>query len=176
MSKKLSLMSGIAGVAVMGALLGFAGASIAADAVDRLKTTTDGKVADGIYAFNGETPEQMKRAAESGITAYEPEDKAGGGGAPQKVLVDNDVTRVNLVAFKKGFIRPGDLKRRHHQLLVYVDEGRYTIRKSGGQPRNPNATPNKHAPGSSVFHYKDSLVGESHIDEDYRVLFIEMKK
>ena len=84
--------------------------------------------------------------------------------------IDNDVVRVNLVSFKKGFMRAGGLRRKNNQLLVYLDQGQFTLTGNG----KPNTQ--RLMPGSSVFHYRDSIVSESHIDEDYRVLFVEMKK
>ena len=83
--------------------------------------------------------------------------------------------KVILVDFKKGFVRPGGVKRRYNTLLVYVDPGRYTIVKRANNVPVTNPTPDKLAPGSAVFHRKESIVSESHIDEDYRVLFVEMK-
>jgi hypothetical protein len=128
-----------------------------------------------LHAGQGETPEALKAAAARGITAYEDVAKEGGGGAPQKTLIDNDAVKVILVAFKKGFVRPGGVKRRYNTLLVYVDPGRYTITRGAGGPPAANPKPSILAPGSAVFHRKESIVSESHIDEDYRVLFVEMK-
>jgi hypothetical protein len=54
------------------------------------------------------------------------------------------------------------MKRRHDVLLVYVDQGRYSGVRLGV--------------GSTVFHRKDSIVSPIHIDEDYRVLYIYMKR
>jgi hypothetical protein len=130
----------------------------------------------GIYSSSGESPEALAKAKTLGVTNYEEDAKAGGGGAQQKVLVDNDTVRVNLVSFKKGFIRPGGLMRKNDQLLVYLDEGQFTLIKTGNN--TPVAKPNSQRllPGSSVFHSRGSIVSESLIDQDYRVLFIEMKK
>ena len=108
------------------------------------------------------------------VTAYEPEDKEGGGGALQKTLIDNDKVKVILVAYKKGFVRPGGLKRRYDTALIYVDPGRYTITKEGANTPVQMA-PHKLAPGSVVFHRKDSIVSELIVNEDYRVLYVEMK-
>lgn len=170
--KKFSL---VAAVAVVSAFTGFIGASIAADAVDGLAIASENNGV-GINVGKGEDAETLKRQAALGIKDYEPEGKEGGIGAPQKTLIDNSAVKVNLVAFKKGFVRPGQVKRKYNTLLVYVDEGRYTITRGGGAAApNPNAKPSKLAPGSSVFHWKESIVSESRIDEDYRVLFVMMK-
>jgi hypothetical protein len=147
----------------------------ATSATDPLQLATEDKSGIGVYSSAGESPEAMARAAALKIQNYEPEDQEGGMGAPQKTLIDNDKIKVNLVAFKKGFIRPGGVKRRYDTLLVYVDPGRYTIVKRGNGEPVANPTPSKLAPGSSVFHHRDSVVSENRIDEDYRVLFIEMK-
>ena len=117
---------------------------------------------------------------EKSITAYEKEGEAGGCGAPEKVVVDNEVVRVNLVSFPAGFDRCGNVKRRNHQLLVYLDPCDFTLTSSGatGKPIPPNAkgprTPLP--PGSAVFHARDSVVSPSHVNTAYRILFIEMKK
>jgi len=176
MSKKLRLISAAAAIAVVSALTGFVGASVAADAADKLALAADNKVGTGVYVGKGEDAEAMKRAAAAGIKDYEPDGKEGGLGAPQKTLIDNAAMKVNLVAFKKGFVRPGNVKRKYNTLLVYVDQGRFTITRSGGATA-PNAKPVSQnlAPGSSVFHWKESIVSESRIDEDYRVLFVMMK-
>ena len=154
------------------------GRSFAVEATDPLQLAKNGRTGIGIYASSGETPEAMQRENALNIAAYEPEDREGGDGAPQKTLIENDKVKVVLVAYKKGFIRPGGFKRRHDTLLVYVDPGRYTITKGGGTgATTPVAQeqPAKLAPGSSVFHRKDSIVSELRVDEDYRVLYVEMK-
>jgi hypothetical protein len=172
MSKKYSL---VAAVAFVSAFAGFVGASVAAGAVDGLALASENNGV-GINVGKGEDAETLKRQAALGIKDYEPEDKEGGLGAPQKTLIDNSAMKINLVAFQKGFMRPGGVKRKYNTLLVYVDEGRYTITRSGGASApNPNPRPAKMAPGSSVFHWKESIVSESRIDEDYRVLFVMMK-
>jgi hypothetical protein len=136
------------------------------DSVATTTSHTDGKIP---YVGQGENAVAMQREAARGVTKYEGEDQEGGGGAQQKVLIDNEAVKVILVAYKKGFDRPGGMKRRHDTLLVYVDQGRY----SGGR-YPPNTL--RLAPGSSVFHRKDSIVSPIHIDQDYRVLYIEMKR
>ncbi len=134
-----------------------------------------GEIGAGLQAGQGETPDQLAKAKALNITAYEPEGKEGGIGAPQRTLIDNDAVKVNYVEFKKGFVRPGDVKRKYNTLLVYVDPGRYTITKGAGGPRVENPKPSNLKPGSAVFHRKESIVSESRIDEDYRVLFVMMK-
>ena len=165
-------LAGLVVVAVLGLVCG---AVVAAEA-DKLATTSSTSDTKGIYVSAGENAEAMERMAKLGIAKYEDEDKEGGGGAPQRTLIDNDAVKVNLVAFKKGFVRPGGVKRRYETLLVYIDTGDHTILAGGGGPRNPNPTMQHLLPGSAVFHRKESVVPESRIDEDYRVLFIMMKR
>jgi hypothetical protein len=164
----------LAGLFITAAIGIVCGAVLAAEA-DKLATTTSTSDKKGIYVGQAESAEAMERAAKLGITKYEDADKEGGGGAPQKTLIDNDAVKVNLVAFKKGFVRPGGVKRRYDTLLVYIDTGDHTILSGGGGQRNPNPVMQHLLPGSAVFHRKETVVPESRIDEDYRVLFVMMK-
>jgi len=135
-------------------------------------------VSPRVMAAAAEDPAVLA-AAKLGITAFENDAQVGGGGAPEKLLLDNASVRVNLVSFPKGFDRPGMLKRRNDQLLVYVDPGDYTITRSGmtGEKTAPSATPRKPLePGTVVFHPRGSVVSDSHINNAYRVLFVEIKK
>ena len=157
--------AGLAIVAAAGALCGIAATVIAADAVGV-----------GIHAYSGEDAATRAREKAFPVTAYEDESKVGGGGAPEKTLVDNDSLRVHLVEYKKGYIRPGSVRRRNDQLLVYIDEGQYTTLKAGDGRPLPNPRPSHEPPGSSVFHWADTVVTENRIDNDYRVLYIEVKK
>jgi hypothetical protein len=172
--KQTVLITGLVAASVFSGFLW--GRGTATGATDPLALAPNTGSGVGIWASAGETPEQMKRSAALNVQAYEPEDKEGGGGAPQKTIIDNDKVKVNLVSFKKGFVRPGGVKRRYDTLLVYVDPGRFTITKSGAGTPVAEPRPQRLAPGSSVFHNKESIVSEIHVDEDYRVLFIEMKK
>jgi hypothetical protein len=173
MTHRKSRFGALIAIVATGAVIG--GGMLASAAEDRLLIAPNNKSGVGIFGGKGETPEQLKEAAALGITAYEAEATEGGGGAAQKTLIDNDAVKVILVDFKKGFVRPGGVKRRYNTLLVYVDPGRYTIVKRANNVPVANPTPDKLAPGSAVFHRKESIVSESHIDEDYRVLFVEMK-
>lgn len=165
----------IASLTVVAGVAGFiSGRGTAAGAPDPLQLASSIESGVGIYASAGETPEAMKREADLNVQQYEPEDKEGGGGAYQKTLIDNDKVKVILVDYKKGFVRPSGFKRRYDTLLVYVDPGRYTITKVGANTPVKMA-PHKLAPGSVVFHRKDSITSEIHVDQDYRVLYVEMK-
>jgi len=161
--KKTNFRAAVAAMIVGGALAGAGAAWAAAAATNEAR------------GYNGE--DEKTRAEHAAFNApYEDDAKVGGGGAMQRVLVDNEVTRVNLVSFKKGHVRPGPLKRKYHQLLVYVDTGKYTLIKNNDGTPVKERRPSTAAPGSAIFHWKDTLVGENLIDEDYRVLFVEMKK
>ena len=114
-----------------------------------------------VRAGQGESPEELAAQAKLGITKYEEAGKEGGLGAPSKTLIDNDKIKVNLVAFKKGFVRPGQVKRPYDTLLVYIDTGAYTITQGGGSPKPTPAAqlkPSRLKPGSAVFHRKNSIV------------------
>ncbi len=170
MSKR-TLIAFMTAAALGGAICG----NVFAANADPLKLSDSIKSGDGIFAGKGESPEALAAAAKLGITKYEDVATEGGGGAPQKTLLDNDVVKVNLAAFKKGFVRPGGVKRRYDTMLIYVDPGRYTIvKRANGVPVEHPAA-DKPAPGSVVFHRRESIVSESHIDEDYRVLFVMVK-
>lgn len=109
---------------------------------------------------------------------YEDDAHVGGGGAPQKLLLDNARVRVNLVSFPKDFDRAGGVKRKNDQLLVYIDPGAYEITQSGGSGKVVTPDPAKRkplAPGSAVFHERDSVVSSTHVYAPYRVIFLEVK-
>ncbi len=165
----------IAALTAVAALLGtICGGVFAAEAVDRLATTNDSQ-AGKLYVGQGENAEGMKRAAARGITEYEPVDKEGGGGAPQKTLIDNDAVKVILVAFPKGFHRQGDLKRRYNTLLMYPGPASYAPYDFKAGKLRDGAKPSKLAAGTVVYHKKDSIVTPMEMQMDYNVLFVEMK-
>ena len=166
----------IGSLVVVAAAAGFlSGRGTASGAVDPLQLASGDSTGVGIYASAGEKPEMMQKEAALNIGSYEPEDKEGGGGAYQKTLIDNDKVKVILVDYKKGMMRAGALKRRYNTLLVYIDPGRYTITKVGDNTPVKKEVPSKLAPGSAVFHYKDSIVSSLRVDQDYRVMYVEMK-
>lgn len=117
-------------------------------------------------------------AGEAWGSKYEDDKTVGGGGAPQKLLLDNARARVNLVSFPDDFTRPGGLKRKNDQLLIYIDPGAYEITRSGGNGKAVAIDPAKRKPlepGSAVWHERDSVVSETHIYKPYRVIFVEVK-
>jgi hypothetical protein len=157
----------IASLAIVAAAAGFVSG----------RTTAAASAANpfNVRTSSGETPEAMQREAALGITTYEPEDQEGGGGAPQKTLIDNDKVKVILVSYPKGFMRAGGFKRRYNTLLVYIDTGRYTITKTGANTPVKHEKPSSLPPGSAIFHRKDSITSALRVDEPYRVLYVEMK-
>ena len=109
---------------------------------------------------------------------YEEDAKVGGGGAPQKLLLDNARVRVNLVSFPNDFTRGGGMKRKNDQLLIYIDPGAYEITRSGTNGKEVKIDPAKRKPlepGSAVWHERDSVVSETHVYAPYRVIFLEVK-
>jgi hypothetical protein len=118
-------------------------------------------------------------AAKLGIAAYEADGAAGGAGAPQKVLIDNDIVRVNLVSFPAGFNRIGKVKRRYNQVAVYIDQSDFTITWNGSTGEDVPADKQratKTPQGNVSFHAKDSLVSDTHVNSAYRAIFVEMKR
>ena len=117
-------------------------------------------------------------AGEAWGQKYEDDKTVGGGGAPQKILLDNARVRLNIVNFPEGFKRPGGMKRKYDQLLVYIDPGAYEITRSGGSGKAVTPDPAKRKPlepGSAVWHERDSIVSETNIYAPYRVIFVEVK-
>lgn len=169
--EKMRVVALTAAAALLGTICG---SVFAAETADRLATTTDAR-AGKLYVSQGEDAEAMKRAAARGITAYEPEDKEGGGGAPQKTLIDNDAVKVILVAYTKGFHRPGDLKRRYNTLLVYPGPASYAPYDFKAGKLRDGAKPSQLGAGTVVFHRKDSIVTPMEMQMDYKVLYVEMK-
>src|SRR4051812_34485581 len=118
------------------------------------------------------------------------------GEAPTKVLIDNDKVRVSLVSFPQGFVREGGQKRALDQVIVWLDEGDYTVPPRPGAQSNPNANAGaaasrgaesaiapdgsvvrgKHPMGTVVWHPKDSSTPEMHINKAFRSIYIELKK
>lgn len=133
------------------------------------------------------TPARTATAA-----APEPQvEKDVGGGAPTRVLLDNEALKVTLVSFPAGFKRAGDLKRRMEQLIVYVDDGEFKVIPRPGARPNPNAgkrgpespialdgevSHGVHTKGTIAWHPKDSLTPTLVTSRAYRALYIEMKK
>jgi hypothetical protein len=58
-----------------------------------------------------------------------------GGGAPEKVLLDNGALRVMLISFPQDFHRAGDERRPYNTLIAYLDEGNFkTTPRTGARP------------------------------------------
>jgi hypothetical protein len=127
-----------------------------------------------------------------------------GGGAPTKVLLDNNSLTVTLISYPAGFKREGGMRRRAEQLIVYVDDGDFNIIPRAGAAPNPNAAksnkgagggertigpessitlegtlatghPN-HPKGTIAWHPKGSLTPSLETTRAYRALYIEFKR
>jgi hypothetical protein len=117
------------------------------------------------------------------------------GDAPTKVLIDNDQVRVSLVSFPTGFDRAGGMKRDYDQVIVFLDDGDYTIPpRPGATPRPPSSTPPQRGPESSItpngdvvvagvhpqgtvaWHPKGSANMHMQINKAFRQMYIEIKK
>jgi hypothetical protein len=119
-----------------------------------------------------------------------------GAGEPSKLLVENSKLRVTMVNFKKGTKRPGNVRRRSDQLIIYVDDGHLKTEPIPGvppgqdtyqDPRNCN-TPIGCGPvgpdgqrasrvpsGTVAFRPKNSIAQALDIEDDYRALYVELK-
>jgi hypothetical protein len=124
-----------------------------------------------------------------------------GGGAPTKVLLDNGKMRVTLVNFQKGTVRPGDMRRRADQLIVYLEDGDFkTVPRPGAtRPASAGNRPagavvcdpikdcgpirldgmpsqNPHQLGTIAWHPEGSMTPTLQINNTYRALYVELKK
>jgi hypothetical protein len=126
------------------------------------------------------------------LAAAEPVETMVGGGAPAKVLVENDKVKVTLVSYDKGFVRKGGMARGMDQVIVYIDDGDFTVpprpgaapQPAGPRPRTPEssirpdgtvANGGLHERGTVAWHPKGSNTPTLNINKPYRVVFVEMK-
>lgn len=132
------------------------------------------------------------RSAAAADAAAPAVEKDVGGGAPTRVLIDNDSMKVTLVSYPSGFKRDGGLRRRMEQLIVYVDDGDFKVVPRPGAKPNPNAGQRGpessitldnevakngfHPKGTVAWHPKDSLTPTLVTTRAYRALYVEMKK
>ncbi len=124
-----------------------------------------------------------------------PYEKDIGGGERSQLLIENNRLRVTLVFFKKGTTRPGNLKRRSDQLIIYLDQGHLKQLPVPGRPpqdnfqdplncntpigcgpvgndgKRANAVPS----GSTAYRPKDSIAQTLEVTDDYRALYVEFK-
>jgi hypothetical protein len=118
--------------------------------------------------------------AASRVTAAEPGaavkyEEQIGGGAPTKVVQDNDVLRATLITFPKGQVRQGGVKRKSDQVLIYIDKAKFTHLPTPGTQFTAE-TQSTEEPGQVTYHAKDSVVGTIRVDEPYRVMYVEIKR
>jgi len=132
--------------------------------------------------------------------------KDQGGGAPEKVLIDNKALRVTLISFPAGFHREGNERRPYDTLIAYVEEGDFKVAPRAGARRpNPNAAARFRRPigqpakcdavkdcgpvgpdgnyegqplavGTVTYHPKGSVTPTITVGHAYRALYIELKK
>jgi len=132
-----------------------------------------------------------------------PYEQVTGGGAPARVLIDNDQVRAVLISFSKDFIRPGNSRRHYDTVIVYIDDGKladvgpppakYAVVKAFSHHPDARAVcdPIKDcdsvAPdgkwargpvtlrGTVAWHPKDGYVENLRIGQAYRALYVELK-
>jgi hypothetical protein len=98
-----------------------------------------------------------------------------GGGAPVKVLQDNDVLRATLISFPKGQVRQGGVKRKLDQVLIYIDDAKFSHLPTPGTQFDKESQTVMKA-GQITYHDKDTVVGTLRVDEPYRVMYVEIKR
>lgn len=131
-----------------------------------------------------------------------PREPKVGGGAPVKVLIDNDMIRANMVSFPSGFIRAGGYRRRLDTIIAYVDDAELkdvgpsqqkydVVQQLSAHPDaiaecppikdcDSVAPDGKWAKGPTVrgtvaWHQQDGYVERIQIGKNYRALYIELK-
>ena len=133
----------------------------------------------------------LSRSAVAATSEAEVEQDVGGG-APTRVISENDSIRVTLVSYPAGFKREGGKRRRLEQLIVYVDDGAFKVIPRPGATPNPNAGKRGpessitlegevakggfHPKGTTAWHPKDSLTPTIVTSRAYRALYIEFKR
>ena len=98
-----------------------------------------------------------------------------GGGAPVKVLQDNDVLRATLISFPKGQVRQGGVKRKLDQVLIYIDDAKFSHLPTPGTKFDKESQ-SVMKKGEITYHDKDTVVGTIRVDEPYRVMYVEIKR
>jgi hypothetical protein len=108
-------------------------------------------------------------------TADIPYEGQVGGGAPFKIVEDNDVLRATLISMPKGQMRQGGVKRKTDQILIYIDDAKYSHLATPGTQfdRESQTVVQK---GKVTWHDKDTVVGTLRVDEPYRVMYVELKR
>ena len=131
-----------------------------------------------------------------------PPEPVVGGGAPIRLLFENDQVRATLISFPQDFIRPGGFKRRLDTLIVYITDARlelpgpaqsqYSVIRSLNHPDavavcdrikdcdsvGPDGKWVNGATlvtGTVAWHPKDGFVNKLRIAHAYQALYIELK-
>lgn len=149
---------------------------------------------------------ELKRGemtAPDAAAAKLPAEPVVGGGAPARVLIDNDKMRATLISFPEGFIRPGGFHRRLDTLIAYIDDAKlelpgpaqrqYAVIRALNHPHGPAVCdPIKDCDsvgpdgnwvsgdvllrGTVAWHPQDGFVNKLRIAHGYRALYIELKR
>lgn len=98
-----------------------------------------------------------------------------GGGAPFKVMFENDVMKATLITMEKGHIRQGGVKRKLDQILIYIDPAKYSHLPTPGTQFDKESQSVVEA-GKITWHDKGTTVGTIRVDEPYRVMYVEIKR
>ena len=128
-----------------------------------------------VVAASGFAGTMLARAAAASAATDVKFEEQIGGGAPVKVIEDNDVLRATLISFPKGHIRPGGVKRKLDQVLIYIDPAKYSHLPTPGTQFDKESQSVVEA-GKITWHDNGSVVGTIRIDEPYRVMYVEIKR
>ena len=117
----------------------------------------------------------MKARAAGPVPSETKYEEQVGGGAPTKVMFENDVLKATLITMPKGHIRQGGVKRKLDQILIYIDPAKYSHLPTPGTQFDKESQSVVEA-GKITWHDKDSTVGTIRVDEPYRVMYVEIKR
>lgn len=155
------------------------------------------KITKGYRALYVELKHGTATAADPAAAKLPVEDKIGGG-APARVIIDNEVIRATIVSYPKDFKREGGRRRALDQLVVYLDDGEFQFAQSssGAQPTmafgaascdkikdcgpvGPDGqfkSGNLHPSGTVAWHPKDTRTETIRTGKAYRAVYLELKK
>jgi hypothetical protein len=142
--------------------------------MSKIKFATLAMTTSLVTATLGFTGAMMAMAATPAPSNVKYEEQVGGG-APFKVLVDNDTVRATLISMPKGHMRQGGVKRKLDQLLVYIDPAKYSHLATPGTQFDRESQSVVEA-GKVTWHDKDTTIGTIRVDEPYRVMYVEIKR
>lgn len=117
----------------------------------------------------------MKARAAGPVPAEVKYEEQVGGGAPFKVVFENEVLKATLISMPKGHVRQGGVKRKLDQILIYIDPAKYSHLPTPGTQFDKESQSIVEA-GKMTWHDKDTTVGTIRVDEPYRVMYVEIKR